>query len=459
MRLMIPIDLLLEIRSLMNLLIRGKKLDRDNLKAFVAILGLDWAVEDIQAFMQEKDRTCTSFIDQLAIKIRLGAPSRARAHNARADAFPRAGAAGSRPSSLTPRPAPALPRPAGNEPGNRTLRVRNWWPGRWYICREEENGEEQLFLLLENPEVEGGWQEAGKVLTAGNFTSQPFIIGFRVSGNNRFNVLISKMDPRRNDYLRLEAEEMARRTDPFGRAPGVLSPDLIVEIVKRFHHYADLTALGRKELVRRVVEIAIGDAETFQIDAIMVVLKLLGNHAEPQHVTYLLQSTSVEKPDTTALYVREVEPMLLGMDMMLTVPLDLLKRMRTAWARVDMIDAEGTGALNAQQLKHMSNIMGLARKPGGRRARPRPRPRPHSAARRWSRRPDTAGSIQQHPPCRPVWRRAGLEEQGDRRGAPDAARQGRRQDALPPGGCVARRPHPPPPAPPGAPTPPPLAPG
>lgn len=107
---------------------------RQSLRAFVQILGLDWSIEDIEAFLKEKDRGHIAFINTLAVKIRLG-----------------------------------------NEPGNRTMRVRNWWPGRWYIVREYENGEEQLFLFLENPEVEGGWQEVGKARGSGSGGSATFL--------------------------------------------------------------------------------------------------------------------------------------------------------------------------------------------------------------------------------------------------------------------------------------------
>lgn len=308
---------------------------------------------------------------------------------------------------------------AGNEPGNRTLRVRNWWPGRWFITREEENGEEQLFLILENPDVEGGWQEVGKVLTAGSFISQPFIIGFRVTGNFRYNVLISKMDPRRNEYLRLEAAAAAAGGEVCG-----LSPDMIVDFVKRFHHYADLTALGRRELVDRVLRLVIGDNHIIQLDELMVVLKLLGNHAEPQHITFLLQSNADHKPDTESLAVVDIAPMLLRMDVMPTVPLDLMKRMKQAWATVDLIDPQGNGSLNAQQLKHMSNILGLAR------AR---REQLHASAAPCALPacdPCHGWSWLAHVPslsCVP-FRAAGVEEQGDCFDPAHAAGQGEEED-------------------------------
>lgn len=75
MRLMVPIDLLMEIKGLMNLMVRAKKLDRENLRSFVQLLGLDWAIEDIESFLGEKEKNYITFIDILAVKIRLGAPA------------------------------------------------------------------------------------------------------------------------------------------------------------------------------------------------------------------------------------------------------------------------------------------------------------------------------------------------------------------------------------------------
>lgn len=185
-------------------------------------------------------------------------------------------------------------------------------------------------------------------------------------------MLISKADARRNEYLRDEAFLLTK-------GAGVLSPDMVVAIVKAFHHYADLTALQREELVRRVMHIVIGDAATIQVDELMVVLKLLGSHAEPQHITYLLQSNAVEKPNMEELAVTETIKMLLRMDMSLTVPLDLLKRLKHTWDTLDSVGG-GTGALNAQQLKHLSNMMGLVRGRGRRLAADRPPQHPTAAA-------------------------------------------------------------------------------
>ena len=74
----------------------------------------------------------------------------------------------------------------------------------------------------------------------------------------------------------------------------VVSPKAVVEIVREFHNHANLTALKRQELIERVFRVATVSppgqmAVEISRATLVVVLKLLGTHAEPQHITYLLQ--------------------------------------------------------------------------------------------------------------------------------------------------------------------------
>ena len=175
---------------------------------------------------------------------------------------------------------------------------------------------------------------------------------------------------------------------------------MVVDLVREFHNHANLTALGRVDLIKRVFQamsctpmddehdtisraelmagfppwlllqmqspfcLKLGPpplrAATPRLSApcpAQVVLKMLGQQAEPQHITYLLQSASENKPSSTLskkLLVQSINKM----DISLSVPLDLLRRLRKAW---DECDADGDNALTPPQLKQLSNAIGLAR--------------------------------------------------------------------------------------------------
>lgn len=312
MRIMIPLDLLGEIKAMLEIItIRtGKKkgqIDREALKSCVQLIGLDWRNEDIDAYLQSPKRGFVAFLNSLAIMLR-----------------------------------------QGSEPGNRTLRVRNWWLARWYIDCVTENGKEQVYLYLENPELEARWDEVGQVSTAGAFSAQPFLVGFRLHGNFRYNVLISKMDIARSGWLRRQALS-------HGEQPGVFSPKLIVEIIHNHYQHQNVTGLARQELIRTVFHLIVGEAKVIKRDQLMVVLKCLGQHAEPQHITYLLQSQAKEKP-SPELSVAALVDMVESIDIGLALPLEVLQRLRETW---EELDDDKDSALTPAQLKHLSTIIGL----------------------------------------------------------------------------------------------------
>ena len=84
----------------------------------------------------------------------------------------------------------------------------------------------------------------------------------------------------------------------------VISPKMVVEIVRDFHNHANLTALQRVELIQRVFRaVTVNEVPTIDRASLLVVLKLLGQHAEPQHLTYLVQSQARSPAELLSIFI------------------------------------------------------------------------------------------------------------------------------------------------------------
>jgi hypothetical protein len=168
---LIPLDLLREVRSLYGLVSQSNGvLDRQaccsglprtpavlgltrsrspqllqELETLVAYLGLDWSLEELDGFLQS--RGAHGLLQFMSTFVRIIEQVRAARCAAAA--------------------APALTRVVngvaqGAVTGTKTLTVRNWFPGMWYV-RERKRGSDQSGLYLLCQTASGGWTDAGKV--------------------------------------------------------------------------------------------------------------------------------------------------------------------------------------------------------------------------------------------------------------------------------------------------------
>ena len=320
MRIMIPLEMVEQVRSGLNLCVRrtGKKkgtVDREALKSFVEFMGLDWTNEDLDAYLSSHHRGVLHFLNHLAVLLR-----------------------------------------QGSEPGARTLRMRNWWLGRWYVdlVRDGADDKGQLYLYLENQELpDAAWDEVGVVDTAGSFREQPFLVGFRLEGM-RYNVLITRLEVSRSAWLLRAARDL-------GVAPGMVSPSTVVDAVHAFHAFTNVTAMAQSELIEAVLRVVLGEvateAATVSQAHLMVLLKCMGQHAEPQHITYLLLSRDGGgAPPSTVLSFHDTARLVAGISTSLAVPITYLKRLRAAWVK---LDDDGDNALTMPQLRLLSALFGL----------------------------------------------------------------------------------------------------
>jgi hypothetical protein len=119
----VPLDILREIRSLFHLVVHSHtgKLDRHELETLLAYLGLDWTREDVDLFVaSRKGHDVLSFMNQFVHKVDKGVVS-----------------------------------------GERSLSVRNWFPGAWFVRDKSEHTRRVLHLYFQNEK--GGFTNVGKV--------------------------------------------------------------------------------------------------------------------------------------------------------------------------------------------------------------------------------------------------------------------------------------------------------
>ena len=86
-------------------------------------------------------------------------------------------------------------------------------------------------------------------------------------------------------------------------------------------------------------------------------LKVLGQHAEPEHLTYLLSLAPRKK--LGSLRLEELVTLLESVDVKLALPLQTIEKLKEAFYE---FDTDGDGALNALELKMLTAATGLVRR-------------------------------------------------------------------------------------------------
>lgn len=85
-----------------------------------------------------------------------------------------------------------------------------------------------------------------------------------------------------------------------------------------------------------------------------VILKLLGQHTEPEHVGYLLSQAPQEHLGN--LSVQQLKSMMLSLDVRAAVPIGTIVKLKHAFIEAD---TDGDGALDVLQLKELAANLGL----------------------------------------------------------------------------------------------------
>jgi Ca2+-binding EF-hand superfamily protein len=166
-------------------------------------------------------------------------------------------------------------------------------------------------------------------------------------------MLLSQMEP---THAEVFVQAAAQHSEAPDDAPhGVLCLDSAVELVNRMTGAMNQVKQSLAQVVNRVIELVAGEGtEVLEEDELLVVLKLLGQHTEPEHVGYLMGQAP--RAALGSMAVRHLQPLLGKCNVRIAVPLQTLEKLKDAFNEAD---TDGDGSINVLELQEMTHQLGL----------------------------------------------------------------------------------------------------